>query len=506
LLTPPVLIQASRQVDRANGLKDLIHILKHNRGKPTLEALGNKAYLALCDTLFQSLRDERSAFLRSKTKTAKSAVLLPLSASALRHVIATGVRTIKSSTVEIIIDTIIQVLPDTHGLLLKPLLEDLPKTLRSLFEYQPHVERLSKDCWDAAVDFCIESLSSFFEPAEPQVDPHDSWSTSVSSRARTPFDSTDVTSSRASPRAPVARTKSVSDDKSHIAEDFVQCLNSLVKAANAPLLDKADAVIASLLQYLRRRSGRSSGAVAALAAINSILTRIALQSLELTKQTIRELLPLMKPMWSEVALRDDIIITLVHTEAHLSSLLDDQDDESVRFNLEALIETMYGEYRKRQDTTAHQYLEEDHLCFRHLGYANKDTHPLHTCAFSMETEHVRFEGLWGTVSTIAKASHMLDQQRCTSSHEYSNTENVAKRVRVTQLFQEYLRHVLEPRSNAKCAALQVVAFMVQEGPVSEEDLLSMLEKLTSCIADENPAHAVWAMIGLAGSVTSTSHH
>ncbi|EAT82694.2 hypothetical protein SNOG_10359 [Parastagonospora nodorum SN15] len=494
-----LLIQASRQVDRANGLKDLVHILKHNRGKPTLEALGNKAYLALCDTLFQCLRDERSAFLRSKTKTAKSAVLLPLSASALRHVIATGVRTIKSSTVEIIIDTIIEVFPDTDGSLLKPLLEDLPKTLRSLFEYQPHVERLSKDCWDAAVDFCIDSLSSFFAPAEPEVEPHNSWSTSVSSRARTPFESTDVTSSRASPRAPVARTKSANDDKSHIAEDFVQCLSSLVKAANAPLLDKADAVIAGLLQYLRRRSGRSSGAVAALAAINSILTRIALQSLELTKQTVRELLPLMKPMWSEVALRDEIIITLVHTEAHISSLLDNPDDESVRFDLEALIETMYGEYRKRQDTTAHQYLEEDHLCFRHLGYANKDTHPLNTCAFSMETEQVRFEGLWGTVSTIARASHMLDQQRCTSSQEYSNMENAAKRVRVTQLFQEYLRHVLEPRSNAKRAALQVVAFMVQEGPVDKEDLQSMLEKLTSCIADENPAHAVWAMIGLAGA-------
>jgi ataxia telangiectasia mutated family protein len=150
----PVLIQSSAQKNRAAGAKDLVHILKHNRGKPSLEALGNKAYLSLCDTLFQFLRDERSSFLAPNKKTG---ALLPLSASALRHVIATGVRTIKSSTVEIIIDTILEVLPDANGALIKSLLEDLPKTLRSLLEYQPHVERLSHDCWDAALDFCILS-------------------------------------------------------------------------------------------------------------------------------------------------------------------------------------------------------------------------------------------------------------------------------------------------------------------------------------------------------------
>jgi ataxia telangiectasia mutated family protein len=117
----------------------------------------------------------------------------------------------------------------------------------------------------------------------------------------------------------------------------------------------------------------------------------------------------------------------------------------------------------------------------------------------METEHVRFEALWGTVSTIARFSYMLDQRKRTMAHNHSDEENVVnKRLRITQMFQEYLRHVLEPRSNAKRAALQAVAFMVQEGPVDVEDLQSLLEKLTSCISDENSAHSAWAMIGLAG--------
>jgi ataxia telangiectasia mutated family protein len=416
----------------------------------------------------------------------------------LRHVIATGVRTIKSSTVEIIIDTIIEVLPGADGTLIRPLLEDLPKTLRSLFEYQPHVERLSQDCWDASVDFCIESLAGFIATIEPEAEPPNSWSTSVSSRARTPFESTDFTSSRASPRAPVARTKSGGDEYAHSTEDFVHCLHTLVKASNAPLLDKADAILAALLQFLQHRTGRSSGAIATLAAINSILSRICLQNLELTKRTIQELLPLLKHMWSETVLREELIITLMYTEAHISSLLIEPGNDAVAFDLDALIEVMYSEYRKRQDTSAHQFLEEDHLCFRNVGPAAVDTHPLNTASFSMETEHVRFEGLWGTVSTIARFSYLLDQRRRVSAeHHIDAEESASKRLRVSQLFQEYLRHVLEPRSNAKRAALQITAFMVQNGPVDQDDLQSMLEKLTSCSSDENPAHSVWAMIGLA---------
>ena len=208
---------------------------------------------------------------------------------------------------------------------------------------------------------------------------------------------------------------------------------------------------------------------------------------------------MMKSMWAELMLRDEIVITLMYTEAHISSMLADLDNETISFDLEALIETMYGDYRRRQDTTAHQYLEEDHLCFRHLGRPNRDTHPLSTYAFSMEAEHLRFEGLWGTVSTIARFSYMLDERRRKSALAALDAgQSVSKRPRGTQLFQEYLRHVLEPRSNAKRAALQVIAFMVQDGPVDQEDLQSMLEKLTSCISDENPAHSVWAMIALAG--------
>ncbi|KAG9191370.1 serine-protein kinase ATM [Alternaria panax] len=497
-----LLIQASRVTDRTSGLKHLRHLLKHSHGKPSLEALGNKAYLALCETLFQCLHDGRAAFLVGKTtKSGSTAALLPLSASALRHVVASGVRSIKSSTVEVIIDTIIEVLPGPAGLL-EPLLEDLPKTLRALFEYQPHVERLSKDCWDAAVDFCMASLAGFVQEPQVEGEPPNSWSTNVSSRARTPLDA-DFPSSRASPRLPVTKPRSSPPEHVRAAEDFVHCLHHLVKASNAPLLARADAILQVLMHFLQQRTGRAS--VAALAAVNAILARTTLQSLALTKRTVRELLPLLKLMWPEATLRDEIIITLVYTEAHIASLLADPDDGTISPHLEGLVENMYGDYRRRQETTAHQYLEEDHLCFRNLGPARSDTHPLNTCAFSMKTEHQRSEGLWATVSTIARFSFMLDERRRCIAHDRSDgEESFSKRIRITQLFPEYLRHVSEPRSNAKRAALQVVAFMVQEGPFDEQELQLMLERLTSCISDEHPAHSVWAMIGLTGAALQQS--
>src|SRR5690242_13555546 len=159
VLTSAVLIQSSTISTRTKGLNNLIVILRHNRGKPSLEALGNKAYLALCETLFQCLRDERSAIMRSKAKDPKSSTNLALCGTALRLVIVSGARAIKSSTVELIIDTIIEVLPSRDSRRLKPLLEDIPKALRLPIEYQPHVERLSLDGWVATVEFCTGSLA-----------------------------------------------------------------------------------------------------------------------------------------------------------------------------------------------------------------------------------------------------------------------------------------------------------------------------------------------------------
>ncbi|XPS92677.1 Non-specific serine/threonine protein kinase [Ascochyta lentis] len=498
-----ILIQSSRAKERTEGLKNLILILKHNRGKPSLEALGNKAYLALCESLFERLRDERSSFLRGRALTPKTQKTLLQSATCLRLVVASGVRTIKGSTVEAIIGTIIEMLPSSDGARFKPLLQDLPKTLRLLLEYQPHVERLSLDGWDAAVNLCIESLAD--SSMEAEVEAPSSWGTNVSSRGRTPFDSTEASIARGSPREPVKRTKSVNDGYAHSTEDYIHCLLALVKATNAPVLGKAEAILTALLHFLSRRTGRGSVAAAALAVINAILARTALQSLDLSTRIIKELLSLMKFMWSEQVLRDEILITLTYTEAHISSLVADLEDTTTCLDLEAVLEAMYADYRTRKETTAHQYLEEDHLCFRHLGASDVDTHPLHTSVFSMEREHAKYEGLWATVHAIARFSSMLDRRKRKIAHQrVAGGESVSKRARIDLFFDEYTRHITEPRSNAKRAALQVVAFSVQEGSVDEQKLQSLLEKLTSCMSDENVAHSAWAMIGLAAAAFQIS--
>lgn len=441
------------------------------------------------------MRDERSSYLRSRTKTTKTAALLPLAANALRHVIYSGVRTIKSSTVELIIDAIIELLPGKDGNLLKPLVEDLPKTLRALLEHQPHVESLSGDCWDAAVDFCIESLSSIF--VEPEAEPPNSWSTGISSRGRTPlpFESTDGPP-RPSPRDSSSRNNRITNELTHTAEELVYCLQLLVKASNAPILDKAESVLMSLIHFLQQKTGR--GNAAALTAINSVLPRITLQASHLTEQVLCDLIPLMTSMWAEALLRDEIMITLIHAEPHIRHILNNSRDDSFSIDLEALVETMYTDYRRRQETTTHQYLEEDHLCFRNIGGTGKDAHPLSTSAFALDPDHVRYEGLWATAATIARLSFLVDKRKRRLVQEREDGEGgMVKRLRMTNHFQEYLRHVSETRSNAKRSALQILAFMVQEGPVDADDIHSMLERLIPCISDENSIHSSWATIGLA---------
>jgi ataxia telangiectasia mutated family protein len=442
------------------------------------------------------MRDDRSSFLRSKAKTARATSNLPLSATALRCVVNAGVRAFKVGTVESIIDTIIEVLPGKDGALIQPLLEDLPKALKGVLEYQPHVERLPQVCWDAAVDFCLKSLSSFLVEADTEAE--NSWSTGASprsrSRTRTPFEFGDSNTPKHSSRDAVVR-KSIPDAFVQTAEDFVHCLQFLTKASNAPVLGKSDQILTTLIQFLQRKTGR--GQSAALAAVNSVLSRVSLYSTQLAKRTIQDLLPLMRLMWSESSLRGEILIALMVTENHLASILSEKHADATSFDLEALVEIMYGEYRRRQESSIMQFLEDDHLCFRHMGRVQADTHPLATHAFSMETEHVRGESLWATVSIIARLSYMLDKRKRVFGQDKDGRDELPnKRARSTQHFQDYLRHVSEPKSNAKRAALQVVAFMLQEGPVDEEDLQSTLDKLTVYITDENPVHSSWAMIAL----------
>jgi ataxia telangiectasia mutated family protein len=498
LLTTTVLIQSGSPKIRREGLEDLLHILKHNRGKP-LETLGNKAYLALCETLFQALREDRVKLLTSKAKNQNATDAsknLVKGALATKLIVASGVRTIKSSTVEVIISSIVELLPNRDPPRMKALLVDLPRTLRLLLDYQPHIERLSLRCWKAAVDFCIDSLVGSSIGAEDGAP--NSLSTSVSSRGRTPFESTDASMARGSPREPVARTRSVTDEFSQATEDLIQCLLSLVKASNAPVLDKAEAIMTALLYFLKRRSGRGSVAAAAMAGINAVLARTALQMLDLSKRIIKELLPLMNIMWTEQQLRDEVLIALIYTEAHISSLVANVDDTTTCFDLETLLDTMYTDYRTRKETTMHQYLEEDHLCFRHTGAADSGTHPLNTQAFSMEAGHVKSEGLWITVHAIACFSSMLDKRKRKAAHaREDHGESLSKRARIDLLFDEHTRHISEPRSNAKRAALQVIAFSVQEGPVDEHKLQTLMDKLLACMSEENATHSIWAMIALA---------
>ena len=176
----------------------------------------------------------------------------------------------------------------------------------------------------------------------------------------------------------------------------------------------------------------------------------------------------------------------------MSSLIADIEDTTTCSDLEAVLDAMSTDYRTRKETTMQQYLEEDHLCFRHLGAADVNTHPLHTLVFSLDTEHVKSEGLWATVHAIARFSSMLDKRkRRMAPAREADGESVPKRARVDFLFDEYARHLAEPRSNAKRAALQVIAFMVDE-----DRLRTLIERLTSCISEENAANAAWAMVAL----------
>ncbi|OCK80454.1 hypothetical protein K432DRAFT_425753 [Lepidopterella palustris CBS 459.81] len=478
---------------RTDALKQINHILEHNRGTEQLNDLTSKDWLRICEHLFQSTSEERSVYLRSGKGYTNAVTRLPLCAKAYRLLVHVGVRKFKDGVVSVLLNQMIQSFRPKGRDLVLPLLTEGRRAVRDLLQYEPLVERLKKEDWNNAVEFCVETIPLLLEKLDPGGG--SSLQSNGTYSGRTANESTDRTS-RSGTKEPSNKEKKSTEKETlrHFVEDIVICLQLLACPSNAPILDKYDSILSTSIAVLRYSNKEYTYKVA-LTTINYVLMRTALDSTQFTQEAVQDLLPLIKNLWRIEILRDEIMIMLIHTEAHLSNLLKNGKEDDFRHHVEAFVETVHADYVGRSDTKPLQFLEDDHLCFRFSGKSVDESHPLSTPAFSLENS--RFEVHWMTVSIISHISFMLDARTRVTSHNRENVDAaVNKRRRVSSYLHEYLRESSHKGSKTKFAVLQVIAFMVQEGPLDEEDIQSTLERLTPWISDEDTRVSAWAMMSL----------
>ena len=114
------------------------------------------------EALFHYATTERTAYLKSKSVQRNTAhSRLAVCAASMRTAVELGVRKLRLKTVKALLDHVRLTLPTPDGFC-EPLSVDYVKSMRTILDYQPHVEHL-RDTWGVTLAFCLASIGSFQE-------------------------------------------------------------------------------------------------------------------------------------------------------------------------------------------------------------------------------------------------------------------------------------------------------------------------------------------------------
>ncbi|KAI9775556.1 MAG: Serine/threonine-protein kinase tel1 [Geoglossum umbratile] len=497
-------IQSDRAKERVEGLADLKHILTQNRKSSRLDALNDKGFHRIYEALFRVTSSEKSLYVKTTRANLKSQLSGRLSqcAAVLRVAVEVGVKRLKYRTVIALTDHIVQTLPTAGEGYCEPLSLDYIKALRTLLEHQPHVEHFLKDEWISVVEFCCEGTTLHGHGRVVQ-----GISSKDQSMPAQPVPPNRGSSSKLAIRPPTNRATNNLQSKAN-TEELVFCLQQLVSAPNAPVLEKAQTVFTAVLRFLSSSSAVSRAHQAAFAALNSVLARTRTDYISLTEGVLREAIPLMSHLWTSKSssLKDEMIITLIYGKSHINRMMLDGNSENDRAHVESLLEALKSDYSRRLDR---EQLSLDDISLLKQGDPACEHTPLRLRSCCLRNGSIRSEQSWMVPQLISLLILSLDvsesQPRMTRT---VSAEASHKRQRTTQLsgghFSELLRETKSPHVGTRICALQALVFALEERNLAEAGLKSTINQLVACVSDDSTAIASWALLAIASCAYQTT--
>lgn len=430
------------------------------------------------------------------TSKSQSESRLSSCAAVLRLAVEVGIRKLKSKTVKALVDHITQTLPTSNEGYCEPLSLGYLRSLRLIVEYQPHVEHLHRDEWLDLVDFCIEGIMLAFRNAGSNtLGPYGSQS--VTSGTQRSSSNLAGTSTRA--RVEVATQDSANGQDKNNVEELVLCLYHLTSATNAPVLEKAQAVLVTLMDLLH--SSASVGIIpqVAFGTMNRLLAKTSTNDVTLTQQFVKEVLPLIRQLWpiKSHSLKDEMLVMLVHAKLYILKLSSTEDAESFGTEVEGLFESMQAEYSRRVER---DLLLLDDLVFSTRSRAVHRPVPLSIAGVHLRMGTVKTEQNWATPQTIGFLLSILqayETARLKHDALASEEDSRRKRQRMVQQLDDLLRQTKNSHLTGRLCALQVIPFVLDQTVTTGDVISGILECLLSCISDKNGTIASWAMIGIA---------
>ena len=362
--------------------------------------------------------------------------------------------------------------------------------MRAIFEHQPHVEHLRD--WKEFLDFCLGGIRIHLEAVD--------LSTSMISNGRSATDTQNASAARTA-KSFTSQPGNRGIAHSSPCAEFIMCVRWLVQAPNAPLENERAAILSAMVDFLHSAQLVGRGHQDAFVAINLVLARIANDHGIIVRSTILELVPLIKELWSNrrSAMREEMLTTLIYSEAHIESLIGEPDKVSFRTVVENLIEVMMTEYSKRPEK---DILQLNDLSFRLPCTDRGGSSPTQTQAFHLQS--LRAESQWALVYLLASFSVTIDQS---TQHDAEQDQDMDvememdqnlpnKKAKRAPVFDDHLRRISLGLPSSRTCYLQLVSFMLTQESFDAKALSGVLERVSGFLGDSNQVISSWAMLCL----------
>ena len=281
------------------------------------------------------------------------------------------------------------------------------------------------------------------------------------------------------------------------AEDIVLCLKHLLATPNAPIAERAQVNLQTLIEYLQLSPHASHAQQAAFDGIGSIVAHLVTDDIKLTQDTIRSLIPLMCRFWQPKndPLKDSMLIILVHGEPHLKQIVKGDESGEFKIDLQDLLEAFKDDYCKRPER---EQLQIEDLELANAPYRRRDEFPLCLKAFKARSGVVKAEQPWtllqisrSIVSALNAHNNVQDKP-----HVEQDSGPAMKRKKISSSWNNVLLLVKTSQGSARLHAIQCIAFFLDLPVDNDYTIQCFLDVLLSCLSDTNSLIVSWAMLAM----------
>lgn len=452
--------------------------------------------------------EKQNYFSAKKGSKTASGTRLEHCAKALKVVVLHGGHKIKRKTARALVDHITQVLPGPGDDFVAPLLQDYTGAFLALLDHPANVETfavLDGEVWISCVDFCVLAVSRFLDKGEEAISSLSRDSPAPGTALSLAF-STARSSSSSGRRT--ATQQSTGQIGNSVATAYLSCMNKLLLAPHAPVLDRAKEISDLALQVLRiRQAKQNSLHQVAFACINSVLVQTATDDIVLGQSIAQDVVPLIARCWPARAIlrdamsntiREEILKTLYAVHLFLDNLIGTSSGNDLLKDVEEMLDVLWSEYSRREDRAR---LLLDDLTFTALRLP-KD-HP-RTNIFSLRPYNPSAEQNWALMEMLAvlESSHMRNLKRGQPQPATEEDDQPRKRRRTTGDATGVLSKVTSLDPGVRLTALQLLPFVLQRRELTAEEADELLDTLSSVISDKQPLVASWALLACARYVSS----